>query len=137
MNNRPFSDFSYEQYLNENKIMASKCKKCGSLALPPRPLCVSCFGSELEWVELSGEGTLAAFTDTFVAPPPMVKEGFGRNNPYVVGVVRLKEGAGMVARILGVDTKKPEQIKIGMPLKAEFLTKGEGAEKKTLLAFKP
>ncbi len=137
MNNRPFSDSSYEQYLSEKKIMASKCKKCGALALPPRSICVSCFASEMEWVELKGEGTLAAFTGTFVAPPPMVKEGFGRNNPYVVGVVRLKEGVGIVARIVGVDAKKPEQIKIGLPVKAEFLTKGEGPEKQTILAFKP
>ena len=134
---RPFNDNSYEQFLNEKKIMAARCKKCGALALPPRPICVSCFGSALEWVQLKGDGNLAAFTGISIAPPAMAKEGFGRNNPYVVGVVRLKEGVGAVARILGVDAKKPEEIKVGMPLKPEFLTKGEGPEKKTLLAFKP
>jgi len=137
MDNRPFNDSSYEQYLSEKKIMASKCKKCGALALPPRPICVSCYASQMEWVELKAEGTLAAFTGIVVAPPFMAKEGFGRNNPYVVGVVLLKEGAKVVARILNVDAKKPDQIKIGLPVKAEFLTKGEGPEKQTILAFKP
>jgi uncharacterized OB-fold protein len=67
----------------------------------------------------------------------MVKEGFDRNNPYVVGVVELEEGVKTVARIVGVDARKPELIRVGTPLKAEFLKKGEGPDRKTALAFKP
>jgi uncharacterized OB-fold protein len=137
MNEKPFNDTSYEQFLNEQKIMGSKCKKCGALALPPRPICISCFGKEMEWVELQGAGKLAAFTSIVVAPPYMAKEGYNRNNPYVVGVVELDEGVKTVARIIGVDAKKPEQIKVGKPLKAEFVEKGTGPDRKTFLAFKP
>jgi uncharacterized OB-fold protein len=137
MNDRPFNDESYERFLNEGKIMGSKCRKCGALALPPRPICVSCFSSEMEWVQFKGDGKLAAFTSIIVAPPLMAKEGFGRTNPYVVGVVELREGVKIVARITGVDAKKPEQIKVGMPLMAEFLKKGEGTNGRTILAFKP
>lgn len=137
MEERPFNDTSYEQFLNERKIMGSKCKKCGALALPPRPICVSCSGTQMEWVQFKGTGKLAAFTSIVVAPPYMAKEGFGRSNPYVVGVVELEEGVKTVARIVGVDAKKPEQIKVGTPLKAEFLEKGEGPERRTFLAFKP
>lgn len=137
MEDSPFNDTSYEQFLNEEKIMGSKCKKCGALALPPRSICVSCFGSEMEWVQFKGTGKLAAFTSIVVAPPSMVKEGFNRNNPYVVGVVELNEGVKTVARIVGFDAKKPEQIKVGAPLKAEFLEKGEGPGRQTILAFKP
>ncbi len=137
MNDRPFDDDSYEQFLNSGKIMGSKCKKCGALSLPPRPLCVSCFGSQMEWVQFKGNGKLAAFTSIVVAPPPMAREGFGRNNPYVVGVVELQEGVKIVARITGVDAKKPEQIKVGTVLNPEFIQKGEGPNKQTSLAFKP
>lgn len=137
MEERPFNDTSYEQFLNERKIMGSKCKKCGVLALPPRPICISCFGREMEWVQLQGTGKLVAFTSIVVAPPYMVKEGFDRNNPYVVGVVELDEGVKAVARIVGVDAKKPEQIKVGTPLNGEFLEKGAGPDRRTFLAFKP
>lgn len=137
MEERPFNDTSHEQFLNERKIMGSKCKKCGALALPPRLICISCFGTDMEWVQLKGTGRLAAFTSIVVAPPYMVKEGFSRNNPYVVGVVELEEGVKTVARIVGVDAKKPEQIKVGTPLKAEFLQKGVGLDRQTFLAFKP
>ncbi|MGD0627005.1 MAG: Zn-ribbon domain-containing OB-fold protein [Thermodesulfobacteriota bacterium] len=137
MNDRPFNDYSYEQFLNEGKIMGSKCKKCGALALPPRPICVSCLSSQMEWIEFRGEGKLTAFTSIVVAPPALAKEGFGRNNPYVVGVVELREGPKIVARITGVDAKKPDQIKVGTPLRAEFIQTGEEASKKTSLAFRP
>ena len=137
MEDRPFNDTSYEQFISERKIMGSKCKKCGALALPPRPICVSCFGSDMEWVPLKGSGKLLAFTSIVVAPPSMVKEGFDRNHPYIVGVVELDEGVKTVARIVEMDAKKPEKIKVGTALKAEFLERGTGPSKQTFLAFKP
>ncbi len=137
MDDRPFNDTSYEQFLHEGKIMGSKCKRCGALAVPPRPICVSCFGSDMEWVPLKGNGKLLAFTSIVVAPPNMVKEGFDRKNPYLVGVVELDEGVKTVARIVEMDAKKPEKIKVGTPLKAEFLEKGTEPAKQTSLAFKP
>lgn len=117
---RPFNDTSYKQFLNESLLMASRCKKCGTLSFPPRQICASCYGSESEWVELAGTGRLAAFTGIFVAPPEMVRQGFGRDNPYVVGVVDLDEGLRAVARIVGVDAKNPETIKVGTPVQVEF-----------------
>ncbi len=137
MEERPFNDTSYEHFLNEGKIMGSKCKKCGALAVPPRPICISCFGGDMEWVPLKGSGKLLAFTSIVVAPPNMVKEGFDRKNPYLVGVVELDEGVKTVARIVGMDAKNPEKIKVGTALKAEFLEKGTGPGKQTSLAFKP
>ena len=90
----------------------------------------------MEWVPFKGDGKLAAFTSIVVVPSSMAKEGFGRNNPYVVGVVELQEGVKVVARITGLDAKKPDQIKVGTPLQAEFLQRSEGPGKQTVLAFK-
>jgi len=136
MEEKPFNDTSYEQFLNEQKIMGSKCKKCGNVALPPRPICISCFCHDMEWIQFEGMGKLVAFTSISVAPPYMIKEGFDRNNPYLVGVVELKEGAKVVARIIGLDAKNPQKIRVGINLKADFLKKEE-PESKTILAFKP
>jgi uncharacterized OB-fold protein len=136
MYDRPFNDNSYEQFLKEEKIMGAKCKKCGALALPPRPICTSCLGSDMEWVQFRGVGKLVAFTSIVVAPPFMAKEGFGKNNPYVVGVVGLEEGTKIVARITGVDAKKPAEIKVGTPLKVEFIHSGQGPDQKIYLAFR-
>ena len=91
MEGRPFTDLSYEQFLNEEKLMGCRCKKCQALYLPPRPLCIECYGNEIEWVEIQGKGRLAAFTCISVGPPFMIKEGFDRGNPYCTGVVELEE----------------------------------------------
>ena len=137
MEARPFSDISYQRFLNEEKLMGSKCKKCGAIFAPPRPICIECHGTEMQWVEMKGEGKLAAFTCIAVAPPFMVEEGYDRKHPYVSGVVALEEGVKVDARIEGVDGSKPETVKIGMPLTVKFLHRGEGESLRTYVAFRP
>jgi hypothetical protein len=137
MEGRPFSDIAYRQFLNEEKLMGSRCKRCGALFTPPRPICIKCYGNEMEWVEMKGEGKLAAFTCTAVGPPFMIEEGYDRKHPYCSGVVKLEEGVRIDARIEGFDTSKPETIKIGTPVTVVFLHRGEGEGKRTFLAFKP
>jgi len=137
MEERPFTDLSYEQFLNEEKIMGSRCKKCQALYLPPRPICIKCFGDEMEWVEMKGKGKLVAFTCIGVGPPFMTEEGFDRNNPYCSGVVELEEQVRIDARIEGFDNTKPETIKVGTPVTVEFLHRGEGENLRTFPAFKP
>lgn len=137
MEERPFSDISYEQFLREEKLMGSRCKECGALFVPPRSICVKCFSSEMEWVEMKGKGRLAAFTCISVGLPFMIAEGYDRKHPYCSGVVELEEGGRVDARIEGVDANKPEDIKIGMPLSVKFLHRGEGENAETYLAFRP
>ncbi len=136
MAEREFTNASFEQFLNEKKLMASRCKKCKAVYLPPRPLCPICRGTEMEWVEMKGKGKLAAYTAIAVAPTLMIQEGYGRDNPYVSGVVQLEDGPKIAARILGLDARNPDKIKVGTPLSIEFLPRGEGENKRTFLAFK-
>jgi len=133
----PFNDISYEQFLNEEKLMGSRCQKCGVLFVPPRSICIKCYGTEMKWVEMEGKGKLVAFTCIAIGPPLMIKEGYDRQHPYVSGVVELEEGVRVVARIEGVDGSKPETIEIGTPLQVEFLHRGEVNNSETFLAFKP
>lgn len=133
----PFNDISYERFLSEEKLMGSRCRDCGTLFVPPRAICIECYSSEMDWAEMKGKGKLAAYTCIAIGPPFMVKEGYDRKHPYVSGVVELEEGVKVVARIEGVDGSKPETIKIGTPLKVEFLHRGEGKNLITFLAFRP
>ena len=137
MDERPISALSFNQFLNEEKLMGSKCKKCGGLFSPPRPICLDCFSREMDWVELKGKGKLLTFTCVYVGPPWMIEQGYDRKHPYCSGVVDLEEGVKIDARIEGVDASKPETIEIGTPLTVEFLHRGEGENMTTFLAFKP
>jgi uncharacterized OB-fold protein len=134
MEDRPFSDLSFDRFLNEEKLMGSRCDQCQALHVPPRPICPACGGSQMRWEKLSGKGQLAAFTCISIGPSFMIAEGYNRHNPYISGVVALEEGGRVDARIEGVDPRKPEQIDIGMPLRVKYLHR-EGA--KTFLAFEP
>ncbi len=116
--------------------MGTRCVDCGHLFLPPRAICSNCHGEQMEWVELSGRGKLAAFTSVFIAPSGMAKAGYGRDNPYISGIVELEEGVRISARIEGLDARRPAEIQIGAPLTVEFLKQGEGEAETTLLAFR-
>ncbi|MFH1481323.1 MAG: Zn-ribbon domain-containing OB-fold protein [Pseudomonadota bacterium] len=138
----PFTIASFENFLKEKKLMASKCTKCDALWLPPRPICLKCNSDALEWTELSGKGKLMTYTVIGVGPMPMIEAGYGRDNPYCVGIVEVAEGPRIGAQILGVDVKHPEKIKIGTALTADYVERGSwhfveelAKERKTYLVF--
>ena len=137
MEEMPFSDISYKCFLNQEKLMGSKCKECDALYLPPRPICIKCHSSKMEWLEVKGNGKLSAFTCIAIGPPFMIAEGFDRKHPYCLGVVELDEGVRIDARIQGVDAHRPEDIKVGMSLSAKFLHRGGEGTVRTFLAFEP
>jgi len=139
----PCTIASFESFLKEKKLMASRCSKCGTLWLPPRMICAKCDSDEFEWKELSGKGKLLAFTVIGVGPMPMIEAGYSRDNPYCVGIVEVEEGPRISAQVLDVDVAHPENIKIGTPLTADYVERGSwhfveevAKQKKTYLAFR-
>ena len=136
MNDAPFTAASFDKFCAEKKLMATRCKKCGTLWLPPRPICLKCYSEEIEWDEMKGKGKLVAFTIIGVGPWTMISEGYNRDNPYCSGIVKLNGGPSISAQILGVDAKNPEGIKIGAPVTAEFIQFTEGDDAQTFLAFR-
>lgn len=128
----PFTPHSFSHYLGQKKLMASRCAACGALHLPPRAVCPACQAAQMEWFETSGKGRLAAFTAVTIGPSFMIEQGFGRDNPYLTGIVELEEGVKISARLLGGDPKNPAAVQIGSPMQVEFIEVGE----KVLLGFR-
>ncbi len=120
-----FTSKNYADYLAEGKIRGSKCAKCGTLHLPPRPVCPGCGGSEMTWEDVSGDGVIRAFTVVHVPLSTMV----GRS-PYAVAVVKLDDGPSVTGLLLEVD--EGETLSVGERVVAEFVKEGE----KTVLCFK-
>ncbi len=138
MHNEPsFSDLSFKKFLAEEKLMGCRCSRCDTVYLPPKQICTACFSRDLEWVEMPEKGKLIAFTCIAVGPPSMQKEGYNRRNPYCIGVVEVAPNIRVDARIEGVDPKNPEKIRIGMPMKADYLHREHEGGKTTVLAFRP
>ena len=108
----PFTVSSFYKFVGEKRLMAAKCNKCGTVLLPPKPMCTNCLSSNLKWIELEGAGKLVSYTVIYVAP-----EQFQSMAPYTVGIVELKKGLRLLGMICGVD---PEKVKVGMNLKIDF-----------------
>ncbi|MEW6069698.1 MAG: Zn-ribbon domain-containing OB-fold protein [Candidatus Thermoplasmatota archaeon] len=105
----PFTKVSeFVEHLNNNKLMATRCKKCSSIYFPPKADCFKCMSSEMDWIELSGKCTLLTYTTTHVPPA-----GFENFAPYTIGVVELEEGGKLLAWIEDI---KEDELKIGMQL---------------------
>lgn len=137
MADRLFTRDGFVSWLQEKKLMGARCGKCGQVYLPPRPYCPSCQSAEIQWQELSGQGEVAAFTAVHVAPTFMEKQGFGRGKPYITAVVRLTEGPGISARLVGVDATRPEEIKIGTQVTVDFVEVEDDGGRQVALAFRP
>ena len=137
MSDTNFSNAAFQVHLNDHKLMGARCQDCGALYLPPRPMCTACYSASMTWTEIPGGGELAAYTTVHIAPTAMIEAGYGRDNPYCSGIVKLDAGPSISAQIVGVDVDHPESIKIGTPVTVEFLDRGEGDERKAFLAFRP
>jgi len=95
--------------LREGKIYGVKCRKCGKLYFPPVADCGECYSSEMDWVELSGEGEVLTFTHIIIRPT-----SFQDQQPYTVAIAQLKEGVKALAWLKDVRRK---DIRIGMKVK--------------------
>jgi len=95
--------------IREGKICATKCKNCKKLNFPPVVDCPTCLSSDMEWVELSGEGKIETFTHIPVKPAT-----FQSYDDYTIAIARLKEGVRVLAWLTGV---KLTDTKVGMKVK--------------------
>ena len=109
----------------EGVLRVQRCAYCGTFVFIPQPVCTSCFGSDLAWVETSGRGTL--YSNTVVHRPQ--QPAF--DVPYTVAIVALEEGFHMLSNLVDVP---PEAIEIGMPLVVTFR---EMSDEITLPYFRP
>jgi len=134
---RPFTAASFQAYMNEGRLMGSRNRATGVVFAPPRPIDPATYGDDMEWVELSGRGTLAAFTSVYIGGSAMIAAGYDRKKPYVAGIVELEEGPRISAQILGLDATQPDINWIGRSLRATFVERGEGEKQRAYLAFEP
>ncbi len=96
-------------YLEEGKVMGTKCKKCGLQFFPPRADCYQCLSSDMEWFEVAGTGKLLTYSKLQYSPV-----GFEADLPYYIAVLDYGN-----YKVFGrIDKEIPDdEIKIGMEMK--------------------
>lgn len=96
-------------YLEDGKVMATKCKDCGTIFFPPRADCYKCLDSNMEWFEVSGTGKLLSYSKLEYAPV-----GFGDDLPYSIALLDFG-GYKVFGRL--ADDLPEEDVEVGMQMK--------------------
>lgn len=105
------------QALETGQFLCTRCRECARASFPPRPFCPHCWSEDVEWVALSGRGTIYSLTRVHAAPAL-----FSALAPYHVGIVDLAEGPRIATRLLGID----EGFPIGAPVVIEVQLYDDG-----------
>ena len=94
-------------------LVGTKCLNCNQVYFPPRNLCPKCRReSKIVEHKLEGKGIVLTYTTIHVSP-----EGFGKQAPYIMAIVKLDEGPKLTTQIVNCS---PEEMKIGMRVEAVF-----------------
>jgi uncharacterized protein len=93
------------------KFVLPRCKDTGKFIWYPRAISPFTFG-EVEWVEVSGKGTIYTFSVMARAEVP-----------YAIGYVELAEGPRMMTNIVDCDLAT---LKIGQAVKLKFVPSENG-----------
>ena len=110
--------------LRDNKrILATKCRKCGSAFVPPRIVCGYCFRDCEEWVEVGPLGVIAGAT-VVMYPFMDPQTGEKRPVPYGYGYIQLD---GASTKILNfIDETDISKLKAGMRVSPVFREERHG-----------
>jgi len=97
-------------FLEKGQVMATKCKKCGMTFFPPRADCSGCLSSDMDWIEVTDEGTLLTFSKLQYGPV-----GFEGELPYTIALAQFKD-----VKVFGRMSKElsDADVVVGMKVKA-------------------
>ncbi|MGP0030525.1 MAG: Zn-ribbon domain-containing OB-fold protein [Acidimicrobiales bacterium] len=102
---------SFWEAAARGRLVAQRCRGCGRLHHPPRPMCPACHGLEHEEVQLSGRGRVYSYAVLHHPRSPAF------TYPLVTALVDLEEGVRMVTNLVGIE---PADVRIGMPVRVTF-----------------
>jgi uncharacterized OB-fold protein len=99
--------------LREHKIRIQYSPSSDRYVFYPRVLAPRTLADDLEWREISGEGTLYTFTvaDRPTAPP------WADSLPQLLAIVEWDEGPRLSTEMVNVD---PSELRVGMRVKPVF-----------------
>jgi len=90
----------------EHRLTVQRCKGCGAHQLYPRPFCLACEATALEWVEASGDGVIYSLTTVRI---PVIE---ALEPPYMLALVDLDEGPRLLTNIVSPAAAIGERVRV-------------------------
>lgn len=115
-------DKVYQDGLKAGRFKIQRCGACAGHVFYPRVICSHCGSPDLTWVAPSGNGTVYSTT--------VVRRKLDAGGDLHIALIDLEEGVRMMSRVDGL---KPEQVQIGLAVKAGIVTENGQA----LVVFHP
>jgi uncharacterized OB-fold protein len=116
---------------NEDPYIAgSRCRQCGKLHYPARPLCTECYSEEMDPAALSREGTIYSMTTVYLG----VK---GFKTPYILAWVDLDESR--LAAQIDWDPERVGELRHGQKVRvvADVLRQDDDGKEIVGYKFRP
>lgn len=103
----------------DGKLLLQECRFCDLSFAYPRAHCPDCLGTDVEWIEASGQGKIYTYSISDRV------EGWPQEHlPVVLAYVDLNEGPRLLSNIVDCE---PSEVDIGMTVEAIFVpSKQEG-----------
>ena len=103
----PTPDFETQPFWDgckEGRFLLRHCNACGEHHFYPRPFCLNCEATTMEWVEAAGTGTIYSVTTVRI---PVVDE---LKPPYFLALVDLDEGPRLLTNIDGDSARIGDRV---------------------------
>ena len=84
------------------------CKNCSAVQYPPRELCKDCLHDELQWEEISAEGTLISYTVLHASTNAFFREHL----PHQTALVKLDCGPVLIAHLAYDKAKTGDNVTV-------------------------
>ena len=112
-------------------LKGGRCRNCGKIVFPVKPICPACFDPEQEEIPLSGRGTLHTFARSHMGPS-------GMPAPFTIGFIDLPEGIKLFSLLTQCDPWD-ELLKVDMEMEmvVETIRRGEDGTEIVGYKFRP
>lgn len=104
--------------LGQGRLSTTRCAGCGRTAWPPRGFCPECRSDAVEWVDLSPEGTVHAFTVQDTGLPS------GFDGPRVFAIVKV-DGHRVFSLLRDTD---PARVTVGQRVRFQPMRVADDAK---------
>lgn len=88
------------------ELLLQRCTACGHHQHYPRPMCLRCDSTDLQWVAATGRATVYAQSRVHLPTHPTLEA------PYVIAVVTLDEGPRLTTNLVGEPAATGEHVSL-------------------------
>lgn len=98
----------YWESVGAGTLSLPRCRTCTEVFFPPRNFCPSCHADQVEYVPVSGTGTLVSYVVN-----ERVVHDFSSSDRQVIALVKLEEGVTLMGNVLDAPIPTNTQAESG------------------------